>query len=211
MKKGVLSISVLLFGLFCNAQIVTIPSPSPPKVEKAKQQPAKPPKKKKKAPIQDTEEPQSTISADANNGPVSIGKIKIGVRHNVIVNQKKGMRIYPAFEVSNAKEIELSVNAYFYFSNGQVLKDSNGEFCAADGAVSVGKTIKPSHLTTIYNSNDIYDAYRFNVDFGVLDIFIPYDELHLTKNQKHNLKFCVEIFNQNISVATSGWIYFSVN
>jgi hypothetical protein len=209
MKKVFLSICVLLFGLFCNAQIVTIPKPSPPKVEKAKQ-PTKPTKKKKEDPIQYPEEPQSTISNNSNKGPISIGEVKIGVRHNVIVNQKKGMRIYPAFEVSNAKEIELSVNAYFYFSSGQVLKDNDGEFCTTDGNVSVGKTITPCCVTTIYNSNDPYDAYRTNVTLDVLDIFIPYDELHLAKNRNHQLKFLVQIFNQNNNVAASGWVYFDV-
>lgn len=90
---------------------------------------------------------------------------KIWVDYNVYNGgEEKGMMIHVAFNVNNMLGKEGKVCAYFYFSDGTALTDTNGRYDTTDGNVAVGKDFAPSYENSIYN------------DFH---LFMPYSELHL--------------------------------
>lgn len=100
--------------------------------------------------------------------------------HNVFEGGQKGMRIHAKFTVDNYKGINCRMTAYFYFENGDKLKDNNGSYKTDDGQVSVGKDFNPTYVNAIYN------------DYTV---FLPYDELHLGTG-KFSLKYQVKLYRQ---------------
>jgi hypothetical protein len=100
--------------------------------------------------------------------------------HNVFEGGQKGMRIHAKFTVDNYKDIKCRMTAYFYFANGDKLKDYNGAYKTDDGQVSVGKDFNPTYVNAIYN------------DYTV---FLPYDELHLGTG-KFSLKYQVKLYRQ---------------
>lgn len=90
--------------------------------------------------------------------------VKVWVDHSTYDDGIKGMRIHVAFKVHNMLNKEGRVSAYFYFSDGTALTDTNGSYKTTDGDVAVGKDFCPSYE---------------NSDFSDFKLFMPYSELHL--------------------------------
>lgn len=61
------------------------------------------------------------------------GQIKdVTVEHNVFKNGVKGMKILVDFSVQNMKGIDGSCAVYFYYENGNRVKDTNGSYATSD-------------------------------------------------------------------------------
>ncbi|OYP42989.1 zinc-ribbon domain-containing protein [Prevotella sp. P4-119] len=91
--------------------------------------------------------------------------VKVWVDHSTYDDDgTKGMRIHIAFKAHNMLNKEGRVSAYFYYSDGTALTDTNGSYKTTDGDVAVGKDFCPSYE---------------NSDFRDFKLFMPYSELHL--------------------------------
>lgn len=106
-------------------------------------------------------------------------------------NGNIGLLIHAQFVVNGLLNVTNQCNAYFYLENGEPLKDFNGNYCSVDGSVSTGEKYTPT-----------YDNCRFE-DF---QLFIPYDELHVTGSG--NLMYEVSVFNGEEVIANSGRMSF---
>ena len=95
------------------------------------------------------------------------------VDHNVYEGGQKGMRVHLQLEVANCLQQKITVGLYFYFSNGEALKDFNQSYRTTSGNVYAGESDTPT-----------FDCCKYN-DFP---IFMPYSELHLKGGKKHSLK-----------------------
>ena len=116
------------------------------------------------------------------------GQIKdVTVEHNVFKDGVKGMKILVDFTVQNMKGIYGSCAVYFYYENGNRVKDSNGSYATSDNQAATHKTIKPS------NDNSSYTD---------IEIFMPYNELEVGTG-KHSLKFYCKIWEYSTSSAVS--------
>ncbi len=124
---------------------------------------------------------------------------QVWVVHNVWENpynmySRKGMQIHIKFSVQGMLKKRGDCVVWFSFSNGIALKDYNGAYRTSDGQVAASGKFTPGYENSIYN------------DFV---IFMPYDELHLTRGF-HNLKFEIGLFDHNgRQMATSGETFFS--
>lgn len=116
------------------------------------------------------------------------GEIKdITVEHNVFKDGVKGMKILVDFSVQNMKGIDGSCAVYFYYENGNKVKDNNGSYATSDNQAATHKTIKPSYDSSSYTD---------------VEIFMPYKELEVGTG-KHNLKFYCKIWEYSTSSAIS--------
>lgn len=118
---------------------------------------------------------------------------KVWVDHNYFYGGMKGMMIHVKFSTYNMKGKSGNCNAYFYFSDGTVLKDFNQSYRSVDGQVSVGESFVPS-----------YDSSEFS-DFK---LFLPYSELHMPGGS-YSLKFFIQIFYNGSGIATSDYVSFT--
>lgn len=108
----------------------------------------------------------------------------IATEHNVMQQGVKGMNVVFSANIRKMRNRPVVACAYFYFENGQMLQDYNGNFYASDtGGVSAYIHLRPAYDDTVYNR---------------VRIFIPYDELHLGRG-RHDLKVYVAIFDLNSS------------
>ena len=116
------------------------------------------------------------------------GQIKdVTVEHNVFKNGVKGMKILVDFSVQNMKGIDGSCAVYFYYENGNRVKDTNGSYATSDNQAATHKTIKPNYDSSSYTD---------------VEIFMPYNELEVGTG-KHNLKFYCKIWEYSTSSAIS--------
>ena len=116
------------------------------------------------------------------------GEIKdITVEHNVFKDGVEGMKILVDFSVQNMKGIDGSCAVYFYYENGNRVKDSNGSYATSDNQAATHKTIKPSYDNSSYTD---------------VEIFMPYNELEVGTG-KHSLKFYCKIWEYSTSSAVS--------
>lgn len=123
----------------------------------------------------------------------------VWVNHNYFNGLIKGMLIHVKFTIDNMVGRQGGCTAYFYFQNGQVLKDYNSSYCTTDGQVAVGEVIKPAYESTQYSD---------------LRLFLPYTELHInTGSGTAYLKFHVRIYDKmtNETLANSEDIGFTFN
>jgi Astacin (Peptidase family M12A) len=138
-----------------------------------------------------------TITVDPSPGGEAAATCtlaNVAVEHNVYRNNLKGMLIKASFDISNAKDKNCLIAAYFYLSDGKSLKDFNGDYKDAGGNVAVSKTIVP-----------IYPASRFTNE----ELFMPYDELHMVDG-KHQLKFSLSVWDHRQNeLAQGGATYFT--
>lgn len=131
----------------------------------------------------------SKITATINN---------IWTEHNVYQDGLKGMKIHVRFYTYNMRNIQGRCIAYFYYKNGNALKDNNNLYKTADGYVSIEQEFKPNYDNTTYE------------DFV---LFIPYSELHLSSTGKTELKANLILWiyppsEQPKQIARSDWTYF---
>jgi len=106
---------------------------------------------------------------------------KIWVDYNVRENGRLGMRIHVKFWVFNLKDVDTDLAIYFEKADGTKLKSSNRNFSSKDGQVAVYRALKPAFVNTTYND---------------LDVFMPYDELKLSKG-KYDLKMDADVICKN--------------
>lgn len=116
------------------------------------------------------------------------GEIKdITVEYNVFKDGVKGMKIFVDFSVQNMKGIDGSCAVYFYYENGNRVKDENGRYSTSDKQAATHIKINPGYDNTSYTD---------------LEIFMPYNELEVGTG-KHSLKFYCKIWEYSTSSAIS--------
>lgn len=124
---------------------------------------------------------------------------RVWVDHNVVQGGATGMLIHVRFSVKRMRGESGTVAAYFYFSSGKCLRDSDGKFTTADGSVSVAKEYEPQYDKALFED---------------LTIFMPVDQLHLASGH-HDLCFHVQVFSSKDrgqeSMASSDDVGFQVN
>ena len=97
-----------------------------------------------------------------------------------------GLVIHTRFIVSGLQNVTNQCNAYFYFENGEPLKDYNNNYCCGDGTVCI-----PGEYTPDYQ----------NCRFDDFQLFIPNEELHVTGSG--NLIYVISVFNGDDVIAQS--------
>lgn len=137
----------------------------------------------------------SSSSANSYSNTKVTGRVtKVWVDHNVNDGYgNKGMKIHVKFDINGMLNRTGRAVAYFYNSNGSALRDSNSSYRTTNGNVSVGQDFVPNYA---------------NCTFNDLTMFIPYTELHLTRNT--SCYFTVSIWNGNNEVATSSRYNFDI-
>lgn len=128
-------------------------------------------------------------------GSVSCKLENIDCEYNVTnSNNQKGMKILLSFTINNAKNKNCRASAYFYYKDGDALKDFNNLYKTTDGKVASGSDFSP-----------LYD----NTSFTKLEIFLPYDELEM-QDGEHKLKYKVSIWSEDRKeLIQSGYYYFT--
>lgn len=111
----------------------------------------------------------------------------VTVEHNVFKDGVKGMKILVDFTVQNMKGIDGSCAVYFYYENGNRVKDCNGSYATSDNQAATHQTIKPSYDNSSYTD---------------VEIFMLYNELEVGTG-KHSLKFYCKIWEYSTSSAIS--------
>ena len=110
------------------------------------------------------------------------GTIKdITMEHNVVQDDKKGMKILVDFSLQNMRGTDGVCAIYFCYDNGDKVMGVTEEYRVSDGQASIWEKINPRYDDTIYT------------DF---EMFIPYSELNVPKG-KHDLKFRCRIWEKS--------------
>lgn len=119
---------------------------------------------------------------------------KVWTDHNVYDDGKKGLKIHVDMNAINVKNHKIQTCVYFYYTNGNPLKDTDGSYKTPDGSVATHK-----------ESTVLYD----NSHFSDLSLFFPYNQLHLGSG-KTNLKYQVEVYDTDLQkfIGKSDWQYF---
>lgn len=124
----------------------------------------------------------SPEKSNNNSSEVKATYKDIWVDYDVYQDGKKGMRIHVKFGIDNFKGKEAYVAIYFQDKDGNFLKDNNGKYRSDNGNVAVFGSFTP-----------LYDQ----TDFTDFKLFMPYDELDLTRSGKQDLKMDVDIIYEN--------------
>ena len=107
-----------------------------------------------------------------------------------------GKEIHLEFDVWNLLGKDCEAVAFFEFSTGQRLDDTNGQYRSSDGQVAALTKFRPAYEWTTYHD---------------LTLYIPYAEMHLAPGQ-HNLRYIVQIFSgPGELVCSTDYIYCTVN
>lgn len=107
------------------------------------------------------------------------------------------IKITPAFTIGNAKGLKCLAAAYFYYENGDPIRDHNGRYASVDGNVASTAAFTPAYDVTLYD----------NTQTGFM-ITIPYSELQLPRG-KYKLKYKVILFDDKRNpIITSDYYYF---
>jgi len=101
-----------------------------------------------------------------------------------------GMTINVDLSICNLESTDCYLIAYFYYVTGAPLRDLNGEYRTYDDSVSVGVPLVPS---------------RREQTFRAIELFLPYDELHL-ESGIYDLSFFIRIAREatNQTLAKTG-------
>lgn len=141
------------------------------------------------------------MEIDSNIGDEPTPVVQNGEFINVWQNElidnetdQMGMLIHSTFVVHNVRHYDCSANAYFEFSNGQKLRDSNNILASNSGQVSVSDRFTPE-----FEHNQVND----------FTLFMPYDELELA-NGTHSLRFVMQVFCDGKFMAESDYVYFDL-
>lgn len=105
----------------------------------------------------------------------------ITVEHNVTEDNIKGMKIHVSLNIKGMYKVLGTCVAYFYYENGNPIKDRNGLYRTAGGDASASKNFVPSY---------------YNANFSDITIFMPYRELEVGDG-KHSLKFSCTVWDSN--------------
>ena len=105
-----------------------------------------------------------------NNSITEVSGIirSIWVDHNISDSYgNNGMKIHIKFDINGMLNRRGQAAAYFYYTNGNPLKDSNGRCSTPNGNVATHVDFTPNYE---------------NCTFNDLSIFMPYSELHMNKS-----------------------------
>lgn len=115
--------------------------------------------------------------------------------YNAYRNGEKGMIIHLDFLVYNMKDKTGKVIANFYRGTTTPLYDSNYQYRTDDGKVGISKKITPTYDPSKYTD---------------LELFMPYNEFHITSYGEHELSYAVQIIdNKGNAIARSNRQYFT--
>ena len=108
-----------------------------------------------------------------------------------IQDDRLGMTIFVNASICNLAGIDCRLAVYFYTAAGEPVCDYNGEYTTSDGHVSTSIPLLPAR-----REDGFLDA----------ELFIPYDELHLTRGT-HDLSLFVCILREsnNQTLASTGY------
>jgi len=141
-----------------------------------------------------TQSGSSSNSYNSTSSRVSGSIRNIWIDHNVSDSYgNKGMRIHVKFDINGMLNRTGQAAAYFYYANGNPLRDTNGSNRTSDGNVATHVNFTPNYE---------------NCTFNDLSIFMPYTELHLS--QTTSCYFTISIWNGNTEVAQSGTNSFQI-
>jgi serine/threonine-protein kinase len=134
------------------------------------------------APTTATPEPEATTAPETAPDATSPSGnfVKVWADHNVQREGRTGMLIHSHFVIQGARQATCQIAAYFYYANGDVLKDFDQDYRASDGQASVGEEFTPQYDST---------------EFEDYTLFMPYDELHMEAGN-HDLKFDMQVHHQ---------------
>lgn len=105
-----------------------------------------------------------------------------------------GLMIHVDFSATDIEQHSLNVVAYFEYSTGTPLKDTDGNYRASDGRIAVEKTVTAQ-----------FDYSQW----GDFKLFMPYSQIH-TPSGNHSLRFYVQIYDKTTGVQeTSGYTDFT--
>jgi hypothetical protein len=124
--------------------------------------------------------------------PVVCTGMTIKVAHNVTSGGVKGMTVKGSFNIQNAKGRKCKIGSFFMLQDGTPLKDQNGLYKSSNGEVA-----SYTDFTPLYESTNFTD----------LEVFIPYDELHLG-NGKTKLKFIACVWDDKLKNVYKSGAYF---
>ena len=130
------------------------------------------------------------LSKKVNSSFISVSRFSSEIEYEVNIDGKRGIKIYPKFQIDNAQNKSIQCAAYFYFTTGKALKDYNNVYKSENGNVSVGKKVLPGFQSTSFNQNNSKDYF----------LFIPYEELHLKRDTYHKIKYHLELWDGNNSL-----------
>lgn len=137
-----------------------------------------------------------TYSSNSNNYSstyVTATIKRVWVNHNVYEDGKYGMRIHVNFSVNGMYNRTGQVAVYFYYANGNPIRDTNYNFRTVDNNVAVSRDFKPRYSNSNYS------------DF---EIFMPYDEIHVYRTS--SCYFTISIWNGNTEVTSSNKTSFKI-
>lgn len=119
---------------------------------------------------------------------------RIWVDFNMEENGTKGLIIHVDFGATDVEQHTLNVTAYFEYSTGSPLKDTDGAYRSSDGRVAVEKTVT---------------AKSYDSQWGDLKLFMPYSQIH-TSSGNHSLRLYVQIYDKNTGMReNSGYTSFT--
>lgn len=102
----------------------------------------------------------------------------IWVDYDVTRSGRKGMLIHIDFEIKGLKGHAINPVAYFSYEDGTDLADRDGYYCTVDGQVSVSSETRATYDYSTWEN---------------FAMFMPYDQLHVTRKKRTSLSFMVQI------------------
>ena len=119
---------------------------------------------------------------------------RVWVDFNLTENGATGLMIHVDFNATDVERHSLNVVAYFEYSTGAPLKDTDGTYRTSDGQVAVEKTVT---------------AQSDYSQWGDFKLFMPYSQIH-TPSGSHSLRLYVQIHDRSTGVReTSGYTNFT--
>lgn len=107
---------------------------------------------------------------------------RIWVDANEHVDGEYGVEVHAELDVKGLKGEEIRLVAYFYFADGDPLKDFDGRYRTSADTVCVGESSTPQYASSHYK------------DFT---LFIPHDQLHFSGHQTRDLKTRVAVYDKS--------------
>lgn len=124
------------------------------------------------------------------------GKInKVWLEHGIQNGEEYGMNIHVSFDVYNMDHLNGQVSAYFYYSNGLPIKDTDGKFCTTSGEIAVSDDFIPGYEGTTYD------------DFIV---FMPYSQLHINQDSDCYVSVVIWFSQKQIAISEPASFHFNI-
>lgn len=96
-----------------------------------------------------------------------------------VENSQGGLIVHAEIFIENRMHTDVKAVAYFEYADGSPVKDLNGDYSTVDGSVSSNATFTPDNK---------------NQNLGV-DIFTPFEELHVTNYGETHLRVLVALWD----------------